>query len=313
MLTKTPLRYPGGKSLMTPLFVDMFEINHLEHVTYAEPYAGGAGTAINLLVDEKVDRILINDANIGVFSFWNSILHHTDAFIDRIQSVSLTLEEWRTQHELLCSATQPSFDLGFATFYLSRTNRSGILNAGPIGGSSEEMQSKAKYKLDCRFNKTDLIQKIVNIANRKKQIVVTHKDAIKFLKDLKGRNTFVYLDPPYYVNGKSLYLDYYRAEDHLQLANYLTSTNKIMWVLSYDNVSEIRDLYAEYDLYEFDLKYTANIKKYGSELLTYSKNLILPKKCEIRRSERNLILKKIEFAKEDICQENRSAIISGLW
>ena len=293
MLTKTPLRYPGGKSLMTSLFIEMFEINHLEHITYAEPYAGGAGTAINLLLGNKVNRIFINDANIGIYSFWTAILNDTRRFVDLILTVPLTLDEWRIQHGLLKTANAPSFELGFATFYLSRTNRSGILNAGPIGGSSEEKQVSATYQLGCRFNRNDLVNKVLNISERRKNIVVSNKDAIKFLKNLKGEGKFVYLDPPYYVKGKSLYLDYYSEKDHSLLAQYLKSTNKFSWVLSYDNVEAIRKLYSDYELYEFDLKYTANLKKTGAELLTYSHDLILPSEKVIRRREMNLSLKKI--------------------
>ena len=293
MHTKTPLRYPGGKSLMTPLFVEMFEVNNLTHVIYAEPYAGGAGTAINLLLGENVDRVLINDANIGIYSFWNSILQQTERFIDRINKVPLSLEEWKKQHDILKAADRPSFELGFATFYLSRTNRSGILSAGPIGGSSEAKQAMAKYKIDCRFNRKDLATKIEKIAERRKDIVVTNKDGIKFLKDLKGKNKFVYLDPPYYVKGKSLYLDYYNESDHCMLAKYLKTITKFKWVLSYDNVEPIRNLYAGYEQYVFDLKYTANIKKSGAELLTYSKDIILPIDKVIKRREEKLILRKI--------------------
>lgn len=293
MLIKTPLRYPGGKSLMAKLFADMFEVNHLEHVTYAEPYAGGAGTAINLLLADKVDRIMINDANVGLYSFWNAIIDKTDSFIDLVQTIPVTLEEWRKQHEILRNVHSPSFELGFATFFMSRTNRSGILNAGPIGGSSEEKQESATYKIDCRFNRDELSDKILAIANRKKNIVVSNKDAIKFLKDLKGKSKFVYLDPPYYINGKSLYLDYYKKQDHYILSNYLRNTTKFKWVLSYDNVCEIRDLYRDFDLYEFDLKYTANKVKSGAELLTYSKDLILPDRKVIRRNEENVMLRRI--------------------
>lgn len=283
---------------MASFFVDLFETNHLEHVIYAEAYAGGAGTAINLLLGDNVERIIINDANLGIFSFWDSILRHTNRFLDIIQEIPLTLEEWKIQHNLLKYAKTPSFELGFATFYLSRTNRSGILSAGPIGGSSHEKQAMATYKLGCRFNREDLSNKIRKIADRKKDIIVTNKDGIKFLKDLKGKDKFVYLDPPYYVNGKSLYLDYYSEEDHCLLAKYLKSTTKFKWVLSYDNVEPIRNLYAEYEQYVFDLKYTANIKKSGAELLTYSKDLVLPIEKVIKRREMKLALKKIHSAIE---------------
>lgn len=140
------------------------------------------------------------------------------------------------------------------------------------------------------------VSRVLNISERRKSIVVSNKDAVKFLKDLKGKGKFVYLDLPYYVKGKSLYLDYYSEKDHYLLAKYLKSTNKFKWILSYDNVEAIRNLYSDYELYEFDLNYTANLKKIEAELLTCSRNLIMPSERVIRRKETCLNLKKIDLS-----------------
>ena len=290
MTNYTPLRYPGGKSLMTQFFIDLIEENRMYNVSYAEPFAGGAGTAVNLLIQDKVDNILINDANICIFSFWKSITEENERFVEKLIETPVNLKEWRNMHNILVNTKEYSFDLGFATFFLSRTNRSGILTAGPIGGNSEEKQELAKYKIDCRFNKEDLAQRIINIGKRNECISVTNKDAILFLKEIEGNNVLLYLDPPYYVKGKSLYLDFYNHNDHQALADYLTNTTKFKWILSYDNVNEIREMYKGFDLYEFFLNYTVQEIKRGSELLTHSKGLILPKELEIKRKGHNIPL-----------------------
>lgn len=293
-MNSTPLRYPGGKSLMTSFFIDIFKANEMRGVTYAEPYAGGAGTAINLLLLEEVDKIMINDANICVYSFWKYVITETQRFIDRIMTCSVDLATWEVMHNLVKEAVTPSFELGFATFFLSRTNRSGILNAGPIGGSTPQKQEKAVYKINCRFNREELVMRVLEIGKRKDQIIVSHKDAIKFLKDLKGENKFVYLDPPYYDKGKSLYLDYYQHDNHKELSDYLHMTRKFRWILSYDNVSNIRELYKDFNLYKFSLSYTAQNVKQGSELLTHSRDLLLPEYMHIRRKGNDIPLIKID-------------------
>ena len=293
MLNCTPLRYPGGKSLMTSFFIDIFKVNEMRGVTYAEPYAGGAGTALNLLLLEEVDRIIINDANICVYSFWKYVISETQRFIDKIMTTPVDLETWSIMHNLIKGAVNPSFDLGFATFFLSRTNRSGILNAGPIGGNTPQKQELAMYKIDCRFNREDMAKRVLEIGKRGNQITVLHKDAIKFLKDLKGKDKFVYLDPPYYDKGKSLYLDYYQHSDHKELSDYLHKTRKFRWVLSYDNVFNIREMYKDFDLYKFFLSYTAQNVKQGSELLTHSRDLLLPEHMNIRRKGNDIPLIRI--------------------
>lgn len=289
----TPLRYPGGKSLMTPFFIDLMKINGMKDVSYAEPFAGGAGTAINLLMQDKVNRIFINDANVCIYSFWKYVIEENKRFIDEIMKCSVDLDEWKLMHSLINDAKEPSFELGFATFFLSRTNRSGILTAGPIGGRTEEKQAAAKYRIDCRFNKEDLVRRIVEIGKRSERIIVSNKDAIQFLNEIEGDDKLLYLDPPYYVKGKSLYLDFYNHKDHQELANFLSCTTNFKWILSYDNVPAIRDMYKDFDLYEFTLNYTAQGVKQGSELLTHSKGLNLPEQLEIRRKSRNIPLIKI--------------------
>ena len=295
MINKTPLRYPGGKSVTTPLFIDLIKVNELKGVSYAEPYAGGAGTAINLLLGGYVDRIFINDASIGIYSFWRYVLEESDSFIKTILETPVDLEHWRYFHEFVKTAKCPSFELGFATFFLSRTSRSGILTAGPIGGTTEEKQNRAKYRIDCRYNKTDLISRIQKISKHRGNIVVSNKDAIDFLITLPedGMN-LVYLDPPYFNQGKYLYLNYYSSDDHKFLSEYLSQTTNFRWVLSYDNVAEIRDFYKCFDLYEFQLNYTAQRIKYGSELLTHSPDLKMPNELLIRRRRNNIVLRKID-------------------
>lgn len=293
-MNRTPLRYPGGKSIMTPFFIDLIRVNGLQGVSYAEPYAGGAGTAINLLLDGQVRRIYINDANIAIFSFWKYAINESERFIDKIEKTCIDLQNWQYYHNFIKNTQQPSFELGFAAFFLSRTNRSGILTAGPIGGKSQEKQEKATYKIDCRFNKQDLISRIHRISMYKENIVVSNDDAIDFLKSLPAdNNNLVYLDPPYFKQGKSLYLNYYSADDHRVLSDYLYNTVNFRWILSYDNVYEIREFYKHFDLYEFQLNYTAQSVKKGSELLTHSKNLIMPEELFIRRKNNNIIINKL--------------------
>ena len=292
-MNSSPLRYPGGKSLMTNFFVDLFHRNGLQEIVYAEPYAGGAGAAINLLLNGYVNEIIINDANIGIYSFWNALMNESDRFIQTINTIPVTLTEWYKQRTVLQGSTKPSFELGVATFFMSRTNRSGVIFGGPIGGSTEEKQNNAKYKIDCRFNKQDLIQRLKTIAENRRRIRVTNEDALVFLRQL-DENVFVYLDPPYFVKGKSLYMNHYSKRDHERLSLYLQNEAPFNWVLSYDDVSQIREMYMNSELFRFPLKYTVSKKQVGYELLTHSGNLIFPENPIIRRTHsKNISIERI--------------------
>ena len=129
----SPLRYPGGKSRLVVFIKSIIEQNYLKGGTYIEPFSGGAAIALALAIDGYMERIVINDYDRSIYAFWYSILHYTDAFIDKIRNTPLSLKEWHTQRIIqLDKQNTDLFDLGFSTFFLNRTNRSGILKAGVI-------------------------------------------------------------------------------------------------------------------------------------------------------------------------------------
>lgn len=302
MATTTPLRYPGGKSVMTDFIKNFILINKMEGVCYAEPFAGGAGAALNLLTDNIVDNIIINDASIPIYSFWKSLIEHSERFLYLFDTTPITIDEWFKQKSIFENNNSAfSVELGFATFYLNRCNRSGILKAGPIGGNTINKQSKAKYKIDARFNKTGLRPKLETIIELKNKIKVSNLDAIEFIKQCQKssiksrRKLLVYLDPPYYIHGSELYMNFYVHQDHIELAKLLKKSTVFKWLLSYDNVEEIQRMYRGFDLYAFNLTYTVQTTKQGKELLTHSKNSVLPSNLIIPRATTDIEIKKIEF------------------
>lgn len=174
----SPLRYPGGKSALYPAISGIIKSNKMDHCIYVEPFAGGANIAWSLLIDGVVDFIIINDADRAVYSFWRAITESTHWFIEKVESVPVTVEEWHKQRAILQGAKRYSKELGFAMFFLNRTNRSGILDAGPIGGYDQS----GTYKIDCRFNKEVLIKKISKIAECKNSVRIYNQDISAFLR-----------------------------------------------------------------------------------------------------------------------------------
>ena len=173
----SPLRYPGGKSKIAPFVSLLIEKTKLDECTYVEPFAGGAGVALSLLFDGTVTNIVINDYDKAIYSMWKSILEETEAFINLVRTVPLTIDEWRKQKQIYNNENKKySLELGFATFYLNRTNRSGILAAGPIGGYKQT----GNYLMDVRYNREALIQRIKKIAEYKSYIHLYNKDIESF-------------------------------------------------------------------------------------------------------------------------------------
>lgn len=267
----TPLRYPGGKGRLTQFIADTMQENRLTGGHYAEAYAGGAGIAIALLQLEYASHIHINDLNHSVHAFWSCVLNHTEELCRRIRDTRVTMPEWRRQRAIQDLEEVCELDLAFSTFFLNRTNRSGIIRGGVIGGKQQD----GKWKLDARYNKKDLISRIERIAALRDRITLYQRDAAEFITKVLPalpRRTFVYLDPPYYVKGKGLYEDHYAHDDHAKIAS-LVSTIRQPWVVSYDNVEPIRKLYGQHRQYFFGLRYSAQNRYEGSEILVAGPDL----------------------------------------
>ena len=259
---------------MFEFFDTVIKENCLKDVNYIEPYAGGAGAALSLLLLEKVSEIVINDYDRAIYAFWQSILDQTDLFVDKITHTPINIEEWKKQKSIYKNGSDDLLELGFATFYLNRTNRSGILTGGPIGGIAQT----GKWLLDARFNKAKLIERIRLISLYRDRITVLNMDGLNVIRRYADKsNSFFYVDPPYYDKGKCLYLNSYTHQDHEKLATLLNGLGKTRWILSYDNVPQIRELYKDRKKqYEFSLHYQAHTSKEGSEIIVFSDLLVFP-------------------------------------
>lgn len=281
----SPLRYPGGKLKVVDYVKQLMEVNDLMGGTYIEPYAGGASVALSLLFDKYAGKIKINDKDRAIYAFWYSVLNETEELCRKIQETPVTMDVWQTQHELQKHKTEADLlELGFSTFFLNRTNRSGILNGGVIGGK-EQM---GDYKIDARYNKKDLIERIEHVARYADLIELTSMDAVTLIKRYKrtpAAKTFCYLDPPYYVKGQDLYLNYYRDEDHKDIAEAIKKF-KGQWIISYDAVDFISKLYGDYRQKEYYLSYSAGNPAKGKEIMVYSNGLIIPE-AEIVKLKRD--------------------------
>lgn len=272
----SPLRYPGGKKRLAK-FIAQICIDNNINGHYIEPYAGGASVALSLLIEKRVKQITINDFDRSIYSFWYCVLNYTDDFCDLIEKTKINIVNWKkakhvqkNKNNIDISSKKDVLKLGFSTFFLNRTNRSGIINAGVIGG----LNQNGNYKMDCRFNKNDLIQRIMLISKYKNKINLENLDAIELIKKVKKgycKNTIFYFDPPYYLHGHELYLNSYKDKDHKKVSEEISKIKNIHWIVSYDNVDEINKIYNWVNQkVEFTLTHLSNKAKKGKEVLFLS-------------------------------------------
>jgi DNA adenine methylase len=273
----TPLRYPGGKAKLAEYIKAMIRANKLYDGEYVEAYAGGAAIGLELLFQEYVTKIHINDLSAPVYSFWKAALNDTDELCRLIKNTRLSVASWDRQKRIFANPGDHSYlQLGFATFFLNRTNRSGILNGGIIGGRDQT----GLWKIDARYNANELVFRIESIAKMKRKIRLTRSDALALLRfglPKWPKKTLIYLDPPYYEQGRELYYDYYDANDHADVAKFIGDhMNDHSWIVSYDNVAAIRKLYSGYRSIVYNVGYTAREMRTGREVMFFSPSLAIP-------------------------------------
>lgn len=274
----SPLRYPGGKAKFYNNIIKIFNDNNIKKPVYCEAFAGGAGLALLLLKNNIVDKLILNDIDKSIYCFWKSILDFNKEFCEMINSVNIDLVEREIQKKIqkdkdILDLTKKSdiLKLGFSTFFLNRVNRSGIIRAGVIGG----IEQNGNYKMDCRFNKKNLIERIKEINKYKKKIEFYNLDAIDFLKKIENKKKiFIFFDPPYFQKGKDLYTNFYMIDDHINLAKHISNL-KQDWITTYDNTEEIKEIYSEFQIKEFDILYSLEKKRKAKEILICKKNLII--------------------------------------
>lgn len=273
----TPLRYPGGKAKLAGFAKKVIEENGLNDGTYVEPYAGGAAIALELLFHEYVSEIYINDISRPIYAFWKSTLDHTEELLRFIRDTPLTVRAWDKQKKTLThQADHDDLSLGFAMFFLNRTNRSGILNGGIIGGRDQT----GPWKIDARYNKHELSFRIESIAKLRRRIHLSQMDALTFLCLNRGKwpdSTLIYLDPPYYRKGKDLYLDYYSHGDHEEVASTITKKiRRQKWMVSYDDAKPIRQIYSSYRHLTYKIGYSGRDARTGQEVMFFCDHLKIP-------------------------------------
>lgn len=275
MKTSSLLRYPGGKAALAGLLSDIRRLNSIGDRAIVEPFGGGAGASLTMLFHEEVPEVFINDADRSIYEFWSAAINRSKLFIELIMKTRVNIAEWRRQREIYRSNGRISrVRKGFATFYLNRCNRSGIImNGGPIGG----IDQKGKWKIDARFNKRTLRQRCEKLAEYKDRIHISDFDGIEFIQQHKPKDVFFFIDPPYFKKGKTLYLNSLDESYHTKLASMLNELSDAAWVLTYDDCPKIRKMYRGWaTIRPFSLRYAASERRRGKEILIVPNWMRLP-------------------------------------
>lgn len=269
--TYTPIRYPGGKTKIYPLVKSIIDTNGFGDRTYAEAFAGGAGLAMKLLLKGDVPSVVINDLDRAVYCMWDAIVNRSEDLCAFVSETDITVSEWKRHRETYRNQEGiGDFELGCAAFFLNRTNVSGILDGGVIGG----VEQLGNFKIGARFSKPGLLSKIRAIAARRDDITICNLDAEAFIADelADEENLFAYFDPPYVKKGPGLYRSSFDEDKHRSLAKAIQGC-KFPWIATYDDDELIETLYGENVRETFGVGYSAYKASRGKEKLILPPNV----------------------------------------
>lgn len=270
----SPLRFPGGKTKLYPIFTELCEKRKIEN--FYEVFAGGAGLGLKLLVNGKIKKLFLNDLDIGVWAFWFLLKHNPNFLIKKIKKTKITIKEWHTQKRKFQQQKDfwehtPDINLlGWAFFFLNRTCFSGLITGGPIGG----YEQTGKEKIDSRFRVQKIIEKIDFLKPFLSKIEISQYPFEKFInqsKESKSEKDFFYFDPPYFKKSKGLYKTLFSHKEHITLSKLIKEKFRKNWAVSYDNDPFIKYLYDGFSRFQKTNFNSAITKKTSPEILIFSK------------------------------------------
>ncbi len=272
----SPLRYPGGKAKVANYIKSVIALNNINSCRYIEPYAGGASVALDLIYLGYAKEAIINDYDRSIYAFWKAVLDFPEQLAQLIWDTPLNVATWETQKAIQSNKKDAEIlELGFSTFYINRVNRSGIMKAGLIGGRNQD----GRWKMDARYNKPNLVERIYHVASFRDRLEIRNEDAVELLNNLSSvgnESQIIYFDPPYYVKGQDLYVNFYNEKDHELLAKRISEIQDAHWIVSYDDHEFITNLYSEYRKIQYGFNYSTTASKRGHEVMFFSENLKVP-------------------------------------
>ncbi len=283
----SPLRYPGAKARLATFVAEVLKLNKLKPKLMVEPFAGGLSVSLKLLQAGYVEKIAIGEKDPLVASFWKVAFDQTAWLMKEIRTIPITIERWKYFRG---SEFTTDRERALACIFINRTSFSGIMatSAGPIGGQKQE----SDYKIDCRFNRDMLCNRLEKIGALKDKVVfienssweATLKKASQ--SGYKKKDVFYYLDPPFYFKANKLYRHYFSDEDHQELHDTITR-EKSPWLLSYDMADAIVEKYTKNGTMPNKIGFlysaAAQTSRTETEELIITNLSLLPKEATLRK------------------------------
>lgn len=233
-----PFRYPGGKfyalNLLRPFLC-------VEHDEFREPFVGGGTVFFN---KPKSSFNWINDIDKELITTYqvmsNPILRKE--LVNALGKEIASKERWK---EIFCWKPKNSFEIALRYYYLNRTSFSGKLISAAWGYRPKRSLPPERWQ-----------ERILPCGSKLEGVKITNYDFEQVITaPSSGKQIFMFLDPPYFKPPKKKhYRNGFTIDDHMRLARVLKNT-KYKFLLTYDDVDEIHNLYKWANINEVNFFY----------------------------------------------------------
>ena len=246
-----PLSYIGGKNRLAKQLIAMFP----PHVTYCEVFLGG-GQVFFRKEPSKVE--VINDIDNEVVNFFRCAQQHPEEMVRCLKFV-LVGREWFRLFNVQNPAGLTDIQRAVRFFYLQKNCYAGLVRDRHYG---------AKVVGAPGFNPSRLPELLTNVHKRLARVQIESLPFQEFIPRFDRPGTLLYLDPPYW--RRKLYNFNFADEDYRILSDLLSSISG-KFILSVDDVPQLRELFAWATITDVEVPYTSQKepgKRYRELIIT---------------------------------------------
>jgi len=246
--------YIGGKRLLSRQIVPMIEA--VPHTLYAEPFVGMGGVFFRRRQSPKAE--VINDRSGDVVNLFRILQRHYPQFIETLKFQITSRREFERLRRI-DPITLTDLECAARFLYLQRTGFSGKVEGRTFGIDRER---------GSRFNLLKLAPILEDIHERLAGVTIENLDWLAFIDKYDRPGTLFYCDPPYWGAEDYYGKDLFDRDQFEKMAEHLARI-KGRFIMSINNVKEIRELFAAFNIIEADVRYScgSDNRHIGKELI----------------------------------------------
>ena len=238
-----PAAYIGGKRLLAKTVIQ--RINATPHTTYCETFVGMGGIFFRRNHAPKSE--VINDWSGDVANLFRILQRHYPQFMDCLK-FQITSRRELERLKACNPSTLTDLERAARFLYLQR-----LAFGGKVAGRNFGVITDG----GARFNLTRLAPVLEDIHERLSGVVIENLPWSDFIARYDRPETLFYLDPPYWASEGDYGKDMFGREQFALMAEQLAGL-KGRFIMSINDVPEIRKLFAAFTIEEVSLTYSVS-------------------------------------------------------